>query len=64
MCGEPMTWRCHRQLIANSLVARGWTVWHLISGSAPRPHRLGQWGATPVVDDCKRVAYPVDDGTP
>lgn len=64
MCGEPMTWRCHRQLITNSLVARGWTVWHLISGSATRQHRLGQWGATPVVDDRKRVAYPAGDGTP
>jgi uncharacterized protein (DUF488 family) len=58
MCGEPMPWRCHRQLIANSLVAQGWTVWHLMSGSAPRQHRLGQWGATPVVDEHKRVTYP------
>ncbi|OBH69727.1 DNA repair protein [Mycobacterium intracellulare] len=60
MCGEPVPWRCHRQLIANSLVAQGWTVWHLISGSAPREHRLGQWGATPVVDERKRVTYPAD----
>ncbi|MFA1702697.1 DUF488 family protein [Mycobacterium intracellulare] len=63
MCGEPVPWRCHRQLIANSLVAQGWTVWHLISGSAPREHRLGQWGATPVVDERNRVTYPADAGS-
>lgn len=60
MCGEPMPWRCHRLLIANSLVAQGWTVWHLISGSAPRRHQLGQWGATPVVDQHRHVAYPAE----
>ena len=60
MCGEPMPWRCHRQLIANNLVAQGWTVWHLMSGSAPRQHRLGQWGATPVVDERQRVTYPAE----
>lgn len=58
MCGEPMPWRCHRLLIANTLVAQGWTVWHLMSGSAPRQHRLGQWGATPVVDERNQVTYP------
>lgn len=63
MCGEPVPWRCHRQLIANSLVAQGWTVSHLISGSAPREHRLGQWGATPVVDERNRVTYPADAGS-
>lgn len=64
MCGEPMPWRCHRQLIANSLVAQGWTVWHLMSGSAPRQHRLGQWGATPVVDERKHVTYPAEPVLP
>ncbi len=62
MCGEPVPWRCHRQLIANSLVAQGWTVWHLISGSAPRQHRLGQWGATPVIDARRHVTYPANAG--
>jgi len=58
MCGEPMPWRCHRLLVANTLVARGWTVWHLMVGAAARRHRLGQWGATPVVDESGRVTYP------
>lgn len=59
MCGEPMPWRCHRLLLSNLLVARGWTVRHLIVDSAPRDHQLGQWGAEPVVD-AGRVTYPAE----
>lgn len=58
MCGEPMPWRCHRLLIANTLVAQGWTVEHLTTGGEPRRHVLGQWGAVPVVDADGRVTYP------
>lgn len=58
MCGEPMPWRCHRLLIANTLTAQGWTVHHLITGGVARQHVLGQWGATPAVDDTGQVTYP------
>ena len=58
MCGEPMPWRCHRLLIANSLVARGGTVWHLFSDAPPRRHELGQWGAKPLVAPDLTVTYP------
>lgn len=60
MCGEPMAWRCHRLLVANALVARGWTVWHLMTKGRPRRHELGRWGATPVVDPGGVVTYPHD----
>jgi uncharacterized protein (DUF488 family) len=58
MCGEPMPWRCHRLLIANTLTAQAWTVRHLIAGGVTRTHVLGQWGATPSVDDNRQVTYP------
>lgn len=29
MCAEAQWWRCHRRLIADSLVIRGWSVRHL-----------------------------------
>jgi uncharacterized protein (DUF488 family) len=58
MCGEPMPWRCHRLLIANTLTAHGWTVWHLISDGPPRRHELGQWGADPSIDSNAQVTYP------
>jgi uncharacterized protein (DUF488 family) len=58
MCGEPMPWRCHRLLIANTLTAQGWTVWHLIGDSPPRRHELGRWGAAAAVGADARVTYP------
>ena len=58
MCGEPMPWRCHRLLIANTLTARGWTVTHLMTNARPQVHRLGQWGATPLVGPDGVVTYP------
>ncbi|WP_301312059.1 DUF488 family protein [Promicromonospora umidemergens] len=61
LCGEPMPWRCHRLLIANTFAARGWTVWHLIVGASPRRHELGRWGATPSVDSETNVTYPAQD---
>lgn len=61
LCGEPMPWRCHRLLIANTLTARGWTVWHLMVGAAPREHHLGQWGAPPAVAANGHVTYPATD---
>ena len=60
MCGEPMPWRCHRLLIANTLVARGWEVVHLRVGSAPAEHELGAWGARPVLREDGALVYPPD----
>lgn len=57
MCSEALPWRCHRTLIADSLVARGWAVHHLMSVGKVTEHRLGQWGPEPFVDD-GRVTYP------
>lgn len=58
MCGEPMPWRCHRLLIANTLAARGWTVWHLMGDEEPRRHELGRWGAAPLIGEDAKVIYP------
>ncbi|WP_242569422.1 DUF488 family protein [Streptomyces sp. NP-1717] len=58
MCGEPMPWRCHRLLIANTLTARGWTVRHIVGEGEPRVHELGRWGAAVSVDSDGQVTYP------
>lgn len=58
MCGEPMPWRCHRSLIANTLTARGWEVWHLSTTAKPRQHVLGAWGADATVSPDGTVTYP------
>ncbi|HZE97935.1 MAG TPA: DUF488 domain-containing protein [Planctomycetota bacterium] len=36
-CAEALWWRCHRRLVSDALVVRGWTVLHLPKGE---PHRL------------------------
>jgi uncharacterized protein (DUF488 family) len=40
MCAEAVPWRCHRQLIADAAVARGWRVLHVLDDDEPRPHAL------------------------
>lgn len=38
MCAEAVWWRCHRRLIADDFVARGWTVLHLLGPGNAQPH--------------------------
>ena len=47
-----------RLLIANTLTARGWTVWHLIGDDPPRRHELSRWGAAASIDANDQVTYP------
>lgn len=40
MCAEALPWRCHRSLIADALVCRGWEVWDILSLTNASAHRL------------------------
>jgi uncharacterized protein (DUF488 family) len=40
MCAEAVPWRCHRQLIADALLARGVTVLHVTGSGPAHAHRL------------------------
>ena len=40
MCAEAVWWRCHRRLIADDFVARGWTVIHLMAPGRQEQHAL------------------------
>lgn len=40
MCAEALPWRCHRSLIADALVKRGWDVLDIMSPSSASAHRL------------------------
>ena len=55
MCAEAVPWRCHRQLIADHLVARGHEVVHLLDKVRAESHELRETG---VVESGKRVVYP------
>ena len=40
MCAEAVPWRCHRQLIADALLARGIEVRHVVGAGKAKPHTL------------------------
>jgi len=40
MCAEAVPWRCHRSLIADALLIRGWEVMDLFSATSAKPHKL------------------------
>ena len=40
MCAEARPWRCHRRLIADALIVRGWTVLDIMSRGKATPHQL------------------------
>ncbi|WP_142524709.1 DUF488 domain-containing protein [Methylacidimicrobium cyclopophantes] len=54
LCAETVPWRCHRWLIADSLLARGIPVEHLLDATHSQPHRLTPWAR--IVG--RRVTYP------
>jgi uncharacterized protein (DUF488 family) len=54
MCAEAKWWQCHRQLVADALVARGLEVRHIMSPREAAPHELTSFAR--VRDG--RVTYP------
>jgi uncharacterized protein (DUF488 family) len=49
MCAETQWTECHRRLLSDLLVTRGWDVTHLLTAGASEPHRL--WDVARVVDE-------------
>jgi uncharacterized protein (DUF488 family) len=54
MCAESQWWRCHRQLIADALVARGIEVRHIMSRTSAPVHQLTSFARV----EGTRVWYP------
>lgn len=40
MCAEAVPWRCHRSLVGDAMLARGYPVRDILSASPARPHKL------------------------
>lgn len=57
MCAEAVPWRCHRQIVADHLVARGLEVRHVLDESRADVHDLREM-ARPREDG--RVLYPAE----
>ena len=56
MCAEAVPWRCHRSLISDALLARGWRVLDIMGPGKAPPHRMTKFART----DGTRVTYPPD----
>jgi uncharacterized protein (DUF488 family) len=54
MCAEAQWWRCHRRLLSDALVVRGWSVQHVGSRGELGPHELTEFA----VVDGGRLTYP------
>lgn len=54
MCAEGMWWRCHRRLVADALLVRGWSVGHIAPGGALSEHELPEFA----VVEGERLTYP------
>ncbi|MEO6366285.1 MAG: DUF488 domain-containing protein [Luteimonas sp.] len=54
MCAEAVWWRCHRRLIADDFIARGWQVLHLMAPGRSNGHPLHE--AARMIDGVLR--YP------
>jgi uncharacterized protein YeaO (DUF488 family) len=54
MCAEAVPWRCHRSLIADALLIRGFSVEEIQSTTRTRPHRLTPWAHV----ERTRITYP------
>ena len=59
MCAEAVPWRCHRSLISDAVVSRGWKVHHILSRDQVDPHTLCAFAKT----DGSLLTYPAPDGT-
>jgi uncharacterized protein (DUF488 family) len=54
MCAEAVPWRCHRSLIADALVIRGWRVLDLMSERSAKLHKLTDFAKV----DGMQITYP------
>jgi uncharacterized protein (DUF488 family) len=53
-CTEGVFWRCHRQLVSDALLVRGYQTGHIFSASKVEAHKLTKF----VKADGVRVTYP------
>jgi uncharacterized protein (DUF488 family) len=58
MCAEAVPWRCHRALIADAMLVRGWRVLDIMSETSAPPHALTAFARV----DGTRITYPATAG--
>jgi uncharacterized protein (DUF488 family) len=56
MCAEAVPWRCHRSLISDALLVRGWRVMDIMSEKKAAPHKLTTFAKV----EGTTITYPPD----
>jgi uncharacterized protein (DUF488 family) len=54
MCAEAVPWRCHRSMVGDALLVRGFSVDDIFSATNSRPHTLTQFAHV----YRKKITYP------
>ena len=54
VCAERLWWQCHRRVLSDLMLVRGWTVVHLLEPGKSAPHRLTEWARI----EGGRLSYP------
>ena len=57
MCAETLSWRCHRRLVSDYLLAQGLIVRHIMPSGELRPHTLTEGARA----EGGAVSYPSPD---
>ncbi len=60
MCSEAVPWRCHRQLVADALMAHDFVVFDLIAENSVKPHDLTPFAQV----EGREVFYPATSYNP
>jgi uncharacterized protein (DUF488 family) len=58
MCSEGLWWRCHRRLVSDRMLTRGWQVMHILPAGKLSPHELTEFARI----EGERLIY--DGGSP
>jgi uncharacterized protein (DUF488 family) len=57
MCAEAVPWRCHRSLISDALLVRGWNVMDVMDVGKASPHKLTKFARVEGTD----ISYPPEE---
>jgi uncharacterized protein (DUF488 family) len=57
MCAEAVPWRCHRSLISDALLVRGWRVLEIIGPEPAKLHKLTDFARV----EGTNITYPASD---
>jgi uncharacterized protein (DUF488 family) len=60
MCAEAVPWRCHRSLIGDALLVRGFQVKHIMGPDSVRDHALTPWAKV----EGEKITYPPATASP